>query len=63
MVLTLKKHRGIVSGIAIQQEGQLVGMLYKFVFQQLHVWKELLGQIDQLEDELSFYRGELVKGI
>ncbi|MFJ7736665.1 sigma 54-interacting transcriptional regulator [Lysinibacillus sp. NPDC097287] len=63
MVLTLKKHRGIVSGIAIQQEGQLVGMLYKFVFQQLHVWKELLGQIDQLEDELSFYRGELVKAV
>lgn len=61
MVLTLKEQRGIVSSIPIQQEGQLVGMLYKFVFQQLHVWKELLGQIDQLEDELSFYRGELVK--
>ncbi|WP_216829824.1 sigma 54-interacting transcriptional regulator [Alkalihalobacterium elongatum] len=51
----------IVAQMPIHQNGQKLGAIFKIIFRQLDAWKDMLLHMEQLENEISYYRGELIR--
>ncbi|PID20213.1 hypothetical protein CSV61_15760 [Sporosarcina sp. P3] len=60
-LLQIKGQQAILSQMPIIEEGKTIGAIFKFIFKQLEDWKDLLQQMERLETEISYYRGELLK--
>ncbi|PIC97916.1 sigma-54-dependent Fis family transcriptional regulator [Sporosarcina sp. P29] len=60
-LLQIKGQQAILSQMPIIEEGKNIGAIFKFIFKQLEDWKDLLQQMERLETEISYYRGELLK--
>jgi transcriptional regulator with PAS, ATPase and Fis domain len=60
-VIKIKGKPCILTQSPIIQNHELIGAIYKIIFRQLDVWKDLLVRMEQLENELTYYRGELMK--
>jgi transcriptional regulator with PAS, ATPase and Fis domain len=60
-VIKIKGKPCILTQSPIFHNHELIGAIYKIIFRQLDVWKDLLIRIEQLENELTYYRGELIK--
>jgi len=60
-VLKINGTPSILTQSPIFHNRELIGAIYKIIFRQLDVWKDLLLRIEQLENELTYYRGELKK--
>lgn len=57
----IKGRQAILSQMPIMEDGKNIGAIFKFIFKQLEDWKDLLQQMERLETEISYYRGELLK--
>lgn len=57
--LVIWKHRCLVKKIPIYKDHQLVGAIAKIIYKDLNQWKTVVGRLDRLEQEVSYYRGEL----
>ncbi|QQK74569.1 sigma 54-interacting transcriptional regulator [Salicibibacter cibarius] len=60
-IIQINQYKAIVSQTPIVQNDKTIGSIYKIIYQHLHLWKDLFNQIDKLEREISYYRGELNK--
>lgn len=60
-LVEIQNKKAILSQMPIIQDGKKIGAIFKLIFKQLDVWKDLLHHVDRLEGEISFYRGELLK--
>ncbi|TMW71584.1 sigma-54-dependent Fis family transcriptional regulator [Alteribacter natronophilus] len=56
---------GQVKCISVQnpiiKDGRNIGYIHKIIYKHLDQWKSLLNHMDNLEHELSYYRGEFLK--
>lgn len=57
--LVIRKHRCLVKKIPIYKDHQLVGAIAKIIYKDLAQWKNVVKRLDRLEQEVSYYRGEL----
>jgi transcriptional regulator with PAS, ATPase and Fis domain len=60
-LIQIKQHKAIVSQTPILQNNKKIGSIYKIIYQQLHLWKDLFRHVEKLEGEITYYRGELSK--
>lgn len=60
-LIKVSGQQAIISQMPIIQNGKRIGSIIKLIFKQLDIWKDLLGHMDKLEEEISYYRGELSK--
>ena len=60
-LIEIQNKKAILTQMPIIQEGKIIGTIFKFIFKQLDVWKDLLHHMERLEGEISYYRGELFK--
>ena len=57
--MVIGKQRCLVMKIPIYREKQLVGAIAKIIYKNLTKWKSVVSRLNDLEKELSYYRGEL----
>ncbi|WP_075980733.1 sigma-54 interaction domain-containing protein [Bacillus massilinigeriensis] len=60
-IISIKNKKCIVSQVPIYQNDKKVAIIYKIIYKQLDTWKDLLVHMEQLENEISFFKGELSK--
>ena len=60
-IFTINNKTGILTKEYIVHSGKEVGMIIKIISSQLDQWKEMFYRMDQLENELNFYRSEYEK--
>lgn len=60
-LVEIQNKKAILSQMPIIQDGKKIGTIFKLIFKQLDVWKDLLHHMERLEGEISYYRGELLK--
>jgi transcriptional regulator with PAS, ATPase and Fis domain len=60
-LIQIQNRKAILSQMPIIQNGKKIGAIFKLIFKQLEVWKDLLHHMEHLESELSYYRSELSK--
>lgn len=58
-LVQIKQKKAIVSKTPIIQDQQKIGAIYKIIYEQLSIWKDLFRHVEKLEDEITYYRGEL----
>ncbi len=58
-LIEINERKAIFNQMPIIQNNKKIGDIYKIIYEQLDVWKDLLQHMDRLESELSFYRREL----
>jgi transcriptional regulator with PAS, ATPase and Fis domain len=57
--MVIGKQRCLVIKIPIYRDNLLVGAIAKIIYKNLTKWKSVVGRLDDLEKEISYYRGEL----
>lgn len=60
-LVEIRDKKAILTQMPIIQNGKKIGAIFKLIFKQLDVWKDLLHHMERLEGEISYYRGELLK--
>ncbi|KAA0965197.1 PAS domain-containing protein [Sporosarcina sp. ANT_H38] len=60
-LIEIRNKKAILTQMPIIQDGEKIGAIFKIIFKQLDVWKDLLHHMERLEGEISYYRGELIK--
>ncbi|PLS18669.1 hypothetical protein CVD28_05955 [Bacillus sp. M6-12] len=60
-LVTIQEKSCIITQTPILRDGLLIGAIFKIMFRQLEVWKDLLVRMEHLENELTYYRGELIR--
>jgi len=60
-IVLIQNKKAILTQMPIIQDGKKIGAIFKLIFKQLEVWKDLLHHMERLEGEISYYRGELLK--
>ncbi len=58
-MIEINEQTCILTQTPIFQDGEVIGMISKIMFQQLDVWKGLFHRMSELENELTYYREEL----
>lgn len=58
-LIQIKGQTCMVAQFPISQNGQKLGAIFKIIFRQLESWRKILSQMEQLENEISYYREEL----
>lgn len=57
--IKINNQKTIVTQSTIYRNGKNIGIIVKVLFQQLDAWKDLFNHMDQLENEISYYRSKL----
>ncbi|MCK1983555.1 MULTISPECIES: sigma-54-dependent Fis family transcriptional regulator [Peribacillus] len=57
--MIIGKHRCFIQKTPIYKGKQLVGAIAKIIYKDLNKWKNVVKILNDLEKEVSFYRGEL----
>lgn len=60
-LLTIHDQSCILTQTPILKDQEVIGGIFKIMFRQLDVWKDLLVKMEQLQSELIYYRGELTR--
>lgn len=60
-LITIHNQSCILTQAPIVKDREVIGAIFKIMFRQLDVWKDLLGRMEQLQSELIYYRGELIR--
>lgn len=60
-IVEINGQTALYSQMPIIEKGKYLGMIVKFIFKQLDIWRDLIAHMDKLEEEISYYRGELTK--
>ncbi|PTX61876.1 PAS modulated Fis family sigma54 specific transcriptional regulator [Melghirimyces profundicolus] len=60
-LMDINGNKAILTQMPIIQNGKRIGEIFKVLYQQLEVWKDLFRHMEKLENEISYYRSELSK--
>jgi len=60
-LIEIDQKKCIVAQMPIYQNGQKIGAILKIIFRQLETWKDILFHMDKLENQVNFYRDELMR--
>ncbi len=60
-IIKINGHHCLVAQMPIHRDGEQLGAIYKIIFRQLDAWKNTLSRLEKLENELNYYRGELIR--
>jgi transcriptional regulator with PAS, ATPase and Fis domain len=60
-VVEINKKKCVIAQRPIYRDQQKLGAIFKIIFRQINLWKDLFQHMEQLEHEITFYRGELLR--